>query len=67
MPDCFEVLNKDLAGRIGRLRTPHGAVETPALMPVVNPHLRLIEPADLKRMGAEVLSPTATSSIRTRS
>jgi len=55
MPDCFEVLNKDLAGRIGRLRTPHGAVETPALMPVVNPHLRLIEPADLKRMGAEVL------------
>jgi 7-cyano-7-deazaguanine tRNA-ribosyltransferase len=55
MPDCFEILNKDLAGRIGRLRTPHGAVETPALMPVVNPHLRLIEPADLQRMGAEML------------
>jgi len=55
MPDCFEILNKDLAGRIGRLRTPHGVVETPALMPVVNPHLRLIEPADLKRMGAEIL------------
>lgn len=55
MPDCFEILNKDLAGRIGRLRTPHGAVETPALMPVVNPHLRLIEPADLQRMGAEIL------------
>ncbi len=55
MPDCFEILNKDLAGRIGRLRTPHGVVETPALMPVVNPHLRLIEPADLMRMGAEIL------------
>lgn len=55
MPDCFEILNKDLAGRIGRLRTPHGAVETPSLMPVVNPHLRLIEPADLQRMGAEIL------------
>ncbi len=55
MPDCFEILNKDLAGRIGRLRTPHGVVETPALMPVVNPHLRLIEPADLKSMGAEIL------------
>jgi len=55
MPDCFEVLHKDLAGRIGRLRTPHGVVETPALMPVVNPHLRLIEPADLERLGAEIL------------
>ncbi len=55
MPDCFEILNKDLAGRIGRLRTQHGVVETPALMPVVNPHLRLIEPADLKGMGAEIL------------
>jgi 7-cyano-7-deazaguanine tRNA-ribosyltransferase len=55
MPDCFEILNKDLAGRIGRLRTPHGVVETPALLPVVNPHLRLIEPADLKRMGADML------------
>ena len=55
MPDCFEIMNKDLAGRIGRLRTPHGSVETPTLMPVVNPHLRLIEPADLKKMGAEIL------------
>jgi len=55
MPDCFEVLNKDLAGRIGRLQTPHGTVTTPAIMPVVNPHLRLIEPADLKKMGAEIL------------
>jgi len=55
MPDCFEILNKDLAGRIGRLRTPHGVIETPALMPVVNPHLRLIEPADLRKMGAEIL------------
>ncbi|MHC1631056.1 MAG: tRNA guanosine(15) transglycosylase TgtA [Methanotrichaceae archaeon] len=55
MPDCFEILDKDLAGRIGRLRTPHGVIETPVLMPVVNPHLRLIEPADLKKMGAEIL------------
>ena len=55
MPDCFEILHKDLAGRIGRLVTPHGTIETPTIMPVVNPHLRLIEPVDLKKMGAEIL------------
>lgn len=55
MPDCFEILHKDLAGRIGRLRTPHGTIETPALMPVVNPHIRLIEPAELKNLGASIL------------
>ena len=55
MSGCFEVLHKDLAGRIGRFHTPHGIIETPALMPVVNPHLRLIEPADLKRIGAKIL------------
>lgn len=55
MPDCFEILHKDLAGRIGRLRTPHGTIETPALMPVVNPHIRLIEPAELKKLGASIL------------
>jgi len=55
MPDCFEILHKDLAGRIGRLRTPHGTIETPILMPVVNPHLRLIEPAELRAIGTDIL------------
>ena len=55
MPDCFEILHKDLAGRIGRLCTPHGTVETPALMPVVNPHLQLISAPELGQMGASML------------
>ena len=55
MPDRFEILHKDLAGRIGRLSTPHGTIETPCLMPVVNPHLHLIPPADLEKMGAEMI------------
>lgn len=55
MPDCFEILHKDLAGRIGKLSTPHGTVETPALMPVVNPHLKLIQPSELRDMGATML------------
>jgi len=35
----FEVLEQDLAGRAGRLRTRGRTVSTPALMPVVNPNL----------------------------
>lgn len=33
----FEVKRRDLAGRIGRLFTQHGALETPAVLPVVDP------------------------------
>jgi 7-cyano-7-deazaguanine tRNA-ribosyltransferase len=55
MPDHFEILHKDLAGRIGRLSTPHGIVETPCLMPVVNPHLPLLPPAELERMGSDMI------------
>lgn len=55
MPDRFEILHKDLAGRIGRLSTPHGTIETPCLMPVVNPHIPLIPPAELEKMGADMI------------
>ncbi|MCS7107870.1 MAG: tRNA guanosine(15) transglycosylase TgtA [Sulfolobales archaeon] len=33
----FEVRDKDLAGRIGKLVTKSGSIETPAFFPVVNP------------------------------
>ncbi|MFB3766492.1 MAG: tRNA guanosine(15) transglycosylase TgtA [Methanotrichaceae archaeon] len=55
MPDGFEILHKDLAGRIGRLKTPHGVVETPALMPVINPHLQIIPAGELREMGASII------------
>lgn len=55
MTDVFEITNKDLLGRTGRLYTPHGVVDTPTVMPVINPNLRLIEPKELKRYGAQML------------
>ena len=55
MPDRFEILHKDLAGRIGRLNTSHGNIETPCLMPVVNPHIPLIPPGELEEMGADMI------------
>lgn len=33
----FEVVDEDLAGRIGKLETAHGKLETPAFFPVINP------------------------------
>ncbi|BEP18587.1 tRNA guanosine(15) transglycosylase TgtA [Pyrofollis japonicus] len=32
----FEIKDKDLGGRIGKLYTPHGVLETPALLPVID-------------------------------
>jgi 7-cyano-7-deazaguanine tRNA-ribosyltransferase len=41
----FEVKAKDLMGRIGSLRTPRHTIETPALLPVINPS-KLVIPAN---------------------
>jgi 7-cyano-7-deazaguanine tRNA-ribosyltransferase len=55
MAERFEILHKDLGSRIGKLTTPHGAVETPALMPVVNPHLQIVPAPELRSIGASML------------
>jgi 7-cyano-7-deazaguanine tRNA-ribosyltransferase len=58
MREIFEIRDGDGAGRIGELSVPRAGVtvETPALLPVINPHLRTIEPATLEaEFGAEIL------------
>ncbi|WNY25925.1 tRNA guanosine(15) transglycosylase TgtA [Methanolapillus millepedarum] len=55
MSSNFEIIEKDGAGRIGRLKTPHGVVETPTVMPVINPNLRIIDPSEMRNFGAEIL------------
>ncbi len=59
MEGVFEIVAKDGAGRIGRLYTKHGVIETPAFLPVVNPHLPLISPNDLKKLGFEAFITNA--------
>ncbi|MEM2969147.1 MAG: tRNA guanosine(15) transglycosylase TgtA [Candidatus Bathyarchaeia archaeon] len=44
----FEVKDKDLLARIGRLKTKSGTVETPLLFPVINPNIQLVSPRKLK-------------------
>lgn len=56
--DTFEIRDQDAAGRIGELSVPRAGVtvETPALLPVINPHLITIEPERLQsEFGAEML------------
>jgi 7-cyano-7-deazaguanine tRNA-ribosyltransferase len=58
MRDHFELRHADAAGRIGELSIPRAGVtvETPALMPVINPNIETIPPARLEEeFGAQVL------------
>ena len=56
--DSFEIRDQDGLGRIGELSVPRAGVtvETPALLPVVNPHVRTVEPARMQsEFGADIL------------
>ncbi|MCE5215282.1 MAG: tRNA guanosine(15) transglycosylase TgtA [Methanobacterium sp.] len=52
----FEIKYKDARGRSGVLKTPHGKINTPALMPVVHPGKQTL---DVKKYGAEVVITNA--------
>ncbi|MGM0771261.1 MAG: tRNA guanosine(15) transglycosylase TgtA [Halobacteriota archaeon] len=55
MSSIFEITQKDAAGRIGKLKTPHGVVETPTVMPVINPNLQVIRSSEMRDFGAQML------------
>jgi 7-cyano-7-deazaguanine tRNA-ribosyltransferase len=57
MREVFEIRAQDAAGRVGELTVPRAGVtvETPTLMPVVNPNLITVDPARFPEFGAEVL------------
>ncbi|MCD4846447.1 MAG: tRNA guanosine(15) transglycosylase TgtA [Methanosarcinales archaeon] len=51
----FEIIHKDLAGRIGQLTTPHGIIETPTIMPVINPNIQTIQAQEMPHFGASMI------------
>lgn len=56
----FEIKEKDLLARIGKLKTKSGTVETPLLFPVVNPYTQLISPKKIReQFGFEALITNA--------
>lgn len=52
----FEIKYKDARGRSGILKTPHGKVQTPALMPVIHPGKQTL---DVSRYGADMVITNA--------
>jgi 7-cyano-7-deazaguanine tRNA-ribosyltransferase len=51
----FEITHKDLAGRIGQLTTPHGIIETPTIMPVINPNIQTTQAHEMPHFGASMI------------
>jgi 7-cyano-7-deazaguanine tRNA-ribosyltransferase len=47
-PGVFEIYYKDLLGRIGKLKTKSGVIETPHMFPVINPLTQPIAPKIIK-------------------
>ena len=60
----FEVRYSDLAGRIGRLETMHGVLETPAFLPVVHPIDQAIQPEFLKDLGFDAVITNAYITLK---
>lgn len=59
MAIAFESLYSDIAGRSGKLTVGKKTIRTPALLPVINPHLQLVSPRELRRMGVEAIITNA--------
>jgi 7-cyano-7-deazaguanine tRNA-ribosyltransferase len=59
MAIAFESLYSDMAGRCGKLTVGKKTVKTPALLPVINPHLQLVTPKEIQAMGVEALITNA--------
>ncbi|MGD8505083.1 MAG: tRNA guanosine(15) transglycosylase TgtA [Candidatus Bathyarchaeota archaeon] len=56
----FEIRDRDLLARVGRIRTKSGVFETPALLPVVNPSVQPIPPKKIKELfGCKALITNA--------
>jgi 7-cyano-7-deazaguanine tRNA-ribosyltransferase len=56
----FEIVDRDLLARIGRLETKGGVVETPLLLPVINPYIRTVPPKTLEeKFGCRALITNA--------
>jgi len=55
----FEVKDVDLAGRLGKLYTPHGVLETPALLPVIDVERQELSVNEIKEIGFNAIITNA--------
>jgi 7-cyano-7-deazaguanine tRNA-ribosyltransferase len=52
----FEIKNRDAAARLCKFSTKHGTINTPTLLPVINPNKIIISPKEMKKLfGIEMV------------
>jgi 7-cyano-7-deazaguanine tRNA-ribosyltransferase len=51
----MQILHREGLSRIGRFQTDHGYVDTPNIMPVINPNLRTLSIDTMKKMGTQAI------------
>jgi len=61
---CFEVKATDLLGRVGRLYTKSGVLDTPALLPVVHPLDQEIDLEVIRRIGFKAVMTNAYITLK---
>ena len=49
----FEINKRDGLARLGKIKTKHGYMNTPTLLPVVNPKILTLSMEELKECGAQ--------------
>lgn len=55
----FEIKEKDLLGRVGKLHTKNGILETPYLFPVVHPIHHVVLPKEIQEIGFQAIMTNA--------
>jgi len=55
----FDPREYDLAGRIGKLKTPHGIIETPYLFPVIDPTRQQPSLKEVEKIGFNAIITNA--------
>lgn len=56
----FEMIDRDAFGRLGVLRTEHGTINTPTVLPVINPFKQTIPPSQIvESTGTQALITNA--------
>ncbi len=54
MPDInFEVTGRDGLARTAKFKTRHGAIETPTILPVINPNISTLKIGEMTALGAQ--------------
>ena len=53
--DFFEIKSHDLAARVTKLKTNHGTINTPTILPVINPKAQVIPASEMKEFGVEAV------------